>query len=74
MTQHRGDATTFTMNGKPRQAPAGTTVASLIEQLQLPWRTVAVEKNRQLVPRAQQADCVLADGDEIEIVTLVGGG
>jgi thiamine biosynthesis protein ThiS len=74
MTQHHGDTTTFTMNGKPRQAPAGTTVAELIDQLKLPWRTVAVERNRILVPRAQQAECVLANGDEIEIVTLVGGG
>lgn len=74
MAQHHNQTTTFTMNGKPRQVPAGTTVASLIEQLQLPWRTVAVERNRILVPRAQQAECVLANGDELEIVTLVGGG
>jgi thiamine biosynthesis protein ThiS len=35
---------------------------------------VAVELNRQLVPRAQFAQRMLAEGDELEVVTLVGGG
>jgi sulfur carrier protein len=71
---HHKDTIAITMNGKPRNVPIGTTVEALIEQLQLPWRTVAVERNRQLVPRAQQSECVLVEGDEVEIVTLVGGG
>jgi sulfur carrier protein len=37
-------------------------------------RLVAVERNRDLVPRAQHAACALEAGDRVEIVTLVGGG
>jgi thiamine biosynthesis protein ThiS len=53
---------------------AGTTVASLIGELGLGDRKVAVERNREVVPRAQHATTVLADGDRLEVVTFVGGG
>jgi thiamine biosynthesis protein ThiS len=62
------------VNGEPREAPPGTTVASLLAQLQMQPRLVAVERNRDLVPRSQHALCTLETGDRIEIVTLVGGG
>jgi len=35
---------------------------------------VAVERNRRVVPRAEQARETLADGDDLEVVTFVGGG
>ena len=62
------------VNGTPRTAPAGTTLADLLAELDVPVRHAAVERNRELVPRTRHADCRLADGDELEIVTLVGGG
>jgi sulfur carrier protein len=62
------------INGDDRIVPEGTTVAGLLEQLNLDPKFLAVERNRELVPRSEHAACVLADGDEIEIVTLVGGG
>jgi sulfur carrier protein len=62
------------VNGSPRNVAAGTTIALLIEAMNLPWRFVAVEKNLELVPRARHAESVLAAGDRLEIVTLVGGG
>jgi sulfur carrier protein len=62
------------INGEPREIPPGTTVAALLTQLQMQPRLVAVERNRNLVPRAQHAACTLETGDRIEIVTLVGGG
>ena len=52
----------------------GTTVADLLEQMQMQPRYVAVERNRELIPRAVHAECMLEDGDRLEIVTLVGGG
>ncbi len=52
----------------------GTTVARLLEQLQLDPRRVAVEVNRELVPRSAHAGHLLCSGDVVEIVTLVGGG
>jgi thiamine biosynthesis protein ThiS len=62
------------VNGTRRQIAAGTSLQDLIEELKLPWKFVAAERNRQLVPRPQQAGCILEPGDELEIVTLVGGG
>ena len=62
------------VNDASRVVPEGTTVESLLEILGLKPRFLAVERNRQVVPRGDHAATVLADGDRIEIVTLVGGG
>ncbi len=62
------------VNGQPRELPQPATVAELLQLLQLPLRGVAVELNLQIVPRARHAEHVLADGDRLEIVSLVGGG
>lgn len=64
----------ITLNGQPREVPDQITIAQLLEQLKLAGRHVAVEVNLQLVPRQQHADRTLAEGDRVEIVTLVGGG
>ncbi|HWL11012.1 MAG TPA: sulfur carrier protein ThiS [Planctomicrobium sp.] len=62
------------MNGESREVPDSTTVAQLLALLELDPRFLAVERNRELVPRTQHADCQLEPNDEIEVVTLVGGG
>jgi sulfur carrier protein len=62
------------MNGEPREIEAGTTVARLLAVLEMQPRLLAVERNFELVPRTRHAECVLEDGDRLEIVTLVGGG
>ena len=62
------------VNEAPRTLPAGATVADLLVALALPTTRVAVEVNRTLVRRAQHAEHHLADGDRVEVVTLVGGG
>jgi sulfur carrier protein len=67
-------AVELTVNGEPRRAAEGASVADLLVELNLAGRPVAVEVNRQLVPRTRHPDCRLADGDQVEIVTLVGGG
>jgi len=64
----------ISINGEPRECAAGTTVARLLEQLEMQPRYLAVERNFELVPRTRHAECVLHDGDKLEIVTLVGGG
>ena len=64
----------ITVNGEPRDVASGLTVAQLIEELRLPTPYFAVEVNRQVVPRREHAAHRLADGDRLEIVTLVGGG
>jgi len=62
------------LNGEEREVADGLTVAGLLDTLDVPRRYVAVERNREIVPRARHADTVLDDGDRIEIVTMVGGG
>ena len=62
------------INDESKQVESGTTVAQLLSQLSMQPRLVAVERNRELVPRAEHSQCVLEPGDRLEIVTLVGGG
>jgi len=62
------------VNGAAREVPPGTTLAALIQELAMEPRFVAVEVNLELVPRTQHAARLLAAGDRLEIVTLVGGG
>ncbi len=62
------------VNGQPRTATDGITVAGLLDELNLTAKPVAVEVNLELVPRQQHVQHVLHDGDRLEIVTLVGGG
>ena len=62
------------INGESRTVLHGTTVAALISELGLADRRVAVERNREVVPRAEHASTVLAAGDKLELVTFVGGG
>ncbi len=53
----------------------GKTLLALLEGLGVvPGRGVAVERNREIVPRERYKDVLLQEGDELEIVTLVGGG
>ena len=61
-------------NGRPRQIGRQTTLAELLQQLELPPQRVAVEVNLELVPRRLHADTILREGDSLEVVTLVGGG
>ncbi len=64
----------ITINGEPKTVPDGLTIAGLLEQLGKQPRYLAVERNKELVPRTRHAECPLHAGDQIEIVTLVGGG
>lgn len=64
----------ITINGQSRTVGESFSVADLLLELKLEPRRVAVERNKQLVPRKQFASAPLADGDVLEIVTLVGGG
>jgi sulfur carrier protein len=63
-----------TVNGEGRVVPERTTVRGLIEQLDLLDGPVAVERNGDVVPRAEHAATALAEGDVVEIVHFVGGG
>ena len=62
------------VNGQTMEVSANESVAGLLVQLKLQAGPVAVEVNRELVVRQQHADHGLHAGDQVEVVTLVGGG
>ena len=62
------------LNGEATTAPDSVTVAAFLEGLGLPQKGVAVERNREIVPRSTFGSTILAEGDRIEIVQFVGGG
>jgi sulfur carrier protein len=62
------------VNGSSRDVPDGLTVKLLVVHLGLGEGPVAVELNREIVPRAEHESRTVSDGDAIEIVHFVGGG
>jgi thiamine biosynthesis protein ThiS len=63
------------INGEPHDdLPDALTVESLIAHLGLPTRKIALERNREVVPKSQHSTKVLTDGDKIEIIHFIGGG
>lgn len=63
-----------TINGEARELPAELTVAALLSQFGLEPNRIVVELNREVVPRDRYGEAVVAAGDEVELVELVGGG
>ncbi len=64
----------ITLNGERREIPAALSVADLVRNLGLRPDHVAVEVNSDLVTRSRLPATMIADGDVLEVVTLVGGG
>ena len=62
------------LNGERRVVEGATTIAGLLAREGLAERRVAVEVNREIVPRSAHASRTLADGDRVEIVHALGGG
>jgi thiamine biosynthesis protein ThiS len=62
------------VNGEEREIPENLSIAGLIEYLALPVERTAIERNREVVRRADWTKVDLTDGDRIEIVHFVGGG
>jgi sulfur carrier protein len=62
------------VNGAGREVPEGVTVRELVVHLGLTEGPVAVEVNREVVPRARHGEHRVMPGDEIEVVHFVGGG
>jgi len=65
------------INGEEREFETSSgpfTLAALVEQLGMKFYRVAVELNREIVPRDHWAEIKLNDGDRLEIVHFVGGG
>jgi thiamine biosynthesis protein ThiS len=64
----------ITINGSSRPLAGPTTIKALLAELGLDPVRVAVEYNRDILPRERFAATTIEDGDTIEIVQFVGGG
>ena len=62
------------INGVMRQFDIPVSIVTLLEQMQLGGKRIAVECNGEIIPRGQFGQRLLADGDRLEIVVAVGGG
>jgi thiamine biosynthesis protein ThiS len=62
------------INGEDRDFQGSLSLSALIEQLEMKADRVAVELNRDIVPRVKWAETQINDGDRLEIVQFVGGG
>ncbi len=65
---------TILLNGEERNLPGPLTIADALQLWEYRTSYVAVEVNQQLVPRIRYTEALLQEGDEVEVVTLVGGG
>lgn len=67
-------AVRVSVNGEWRDVASPTHVADLLRALGISTPRVAVEYNREILPKPRYGETVLCEGDELEIVTFVGGG
>jgi thiamine biosynthesis protein ThiS len=65
---------TVVINGERREIPDGLNVAAMIEHLGIPVDRVALERNLEILPRANWMQTQVQPGDRYEIVRFVGGG
>ena len=65
---------TISVNGKPMEIPAGTTVDGLLTLLNVKREYTAVAVNRDITPKSTYTAVTLSEGDKVEIVRPMGGG
>jgi len=62
------------LNGAPREVAANLSVGELLDAEGYAQRKVAIEVNREIIPRSLHAQRTLREGDRVEIVHAIGGG
>jgi sulfur carrier protein len=62
------------VNGEAHRVTGATTLAALVELLELEGQALALAVNRSVIPRQQWTHRLLLAGDRIEIVRAIGGG
>ena len=65
---------TLTLNGKQRELAAGISLVALLGELDIDRRVIAIALNGDVLPRDRYDETVLQDGDNVEVVRMVGGG
>ena len=64
----------ITLNGETKEIESGLSVSGLLEEIKMPSIGIAVELNREIVPKSEHNSTLLQEGDNLEIVKMVGGG
>ncbi len=64
----------ITVNGKEKDIPYGSTIETLLMILDISPNGIAVEMNKQVIPKTRHNVTFLRDEDNIEIIQMVGGG
>ena len=62
------------LNGEPREIPDDSSAQELVALHELAGKRLAMEVNREIVPRTRYAEHRLQEGDQVEIVNAIGGG
>lgn len=62
------------VNGDKKELPEGSTIEAMLDSLSIKAVGIAVEVNREIVPKRLFGSSTLKDGDAVEIVRMVGGG
>lgn len=65
---------TLIINGDEKRVEKGLNLAGLLESIGIIPTKVAVERNREIVPKSTYNDVMIEDGDQLEIVHFIGGG
>ena len=64
----------ITVNGRLVELDESMTVEHMLDRVDVPPNYLAVEVNAEVVPREEYTTHIIRDGDQVELVTLVGGG
>ena len=62
------------LNGESQDIPDHSTAQNLVDLLELGGKRLAMELNREIIPRSTYPETLLHEGDQIEIVHAIGGG
>jgi sulfur carrier protein len=73
MPAKKGQNMDIIVNGEKKSINA-MSVLQFLQSLEIDPRRVAVEHNREILPKGSYETTVLQDGDRLEIVQFVGGG
>ena len=64
----------ITINGSQENYPTDTAISQLLDTLNLRDKRIALEINREIIPRSEYDTHILSDGDIVEIIHAIGGG
>jgi len=65
---------TIELNGSSHAVASGTSLAELLDSLELTGQRVAIEVNETVIPRSEYPGIILSHGDRVEIIRAIGGG